>query len=454
MSHVRLAFCNGCEDEVPYVSEDPVCQVCGTELPPPDSAEGGGVSTVTGAARPSAHGASMFDVASALRIAGGGGDSGGGGGSGFAAQVSPFDLVDMLPGPALAELIETAAQQAATSDDGNGDPGSEPTAVAAAAPADAADAAPANTNDAEAQLEHLRSVFSRFLALPDVLPQLGRQSPPASTSLIDTLPSRVLSPDGDRWLQQLRVSVGGIPGNIVAEPANFGHPVHSKLAAGTTLSLPLVAAEPLRADSALRNPTCVRGKAVLCQRGGCTFAAKAMRCQEAGAAAVVVLQSVAVWPYTMTDSTGVGDGVRIPLLMVKLEHGRSILAKLRQNQNEHQQPQLTPADGIATESSAFPPTSGSGAGGDVVVIEIAVSKKEEVCPICFEAIVDDSRPCTQLPCLHVYHKDCITTWLRMRNTCPTCRHSLPTDDPEFDERERRARAAVAQRHEMATSWYS
>ncbi len=31
---------------------------------------------------------------------------------------------------------------------------------------------------------------------------------------------------------------------------------------------------------------------------------------------------------------------------------------------------------------------------------------------------------SKLPCLHEFHKRCITPWLAQNNTCPTCRHEL------------------------------
>ncbi|KAJ7543717.1 hypothetical protein O6H91_09G049900 [Diphasiastrum complanatum] len=54
-----------------------------------------------------------------------------------------------------------------------------------------------------------------------------------------------------------------------------------------------------------------------------------------------------------------------------------------------------------------------------------------ICSICKDVFgLGDAAK--QLPCLHLYHHDCILPWLSSRNSCPMCRYELPTDDPDYE----------------------
>ncbi|ETV92915.1 hypothetical protein H310_12928 [Aphanomyces invadans] len=44
----------------------------------------------------------------------------------------------------------------------------------------------------------------------------------------------------------------------------------------------------------------------------------------------------------------------------------------------------------------------------------------EDCVICMSSMQD----AVTLPCGHHFHADCIDAWLRLRSTCPTCRHQI------------------------------
>uniref|UniRef100_W5KH98 RING-type E3 ubiquitin transferase n=1 Tax=Astyanax mexicanus TaxID=7994 RepID=W5KH98_ASTMX len=49
--------------------------------------------------------------------------------------------------------------------------------------------------------------------------------------------------------------------------------------------------------------------------------------------------------------------------------------------------------------------------------------QEQSCAICCSEYVNEE-VATQLPCRHMFHKLCVTLWLRKSGTCPVCRHVL------------------------------
>ena len=51
--------------------------------------------------------------------------------------------------------------------------------------------------------------------------------------------------------------------------------------------------------------------------------------------------------------------------------------------------------------------------------------------ICLENYVDRDNSIA-LPCIHIFHTDCIKTWLKDQNTCPICKYEIKY---EFEENE-------------------
>ncbi|KAF8402946.1 hypothetical protein HHK36_011039 [Tetracentron sinense] len=76
-----------------------------------------------------------------------------------------------------------------------------------------------------------------------------------------------------------------------------------------------------------------------------------------------------------------------------------------------------------------PPASKS-AVESMPIIEIVSSHvvTESHCAVCKEPFELGSEA-REMPCKHIYHSDCILPWLSLRNSCPVCRHELPTDVP-------------------------
>ncbi|XP_054792881.1 probable E3 ubiquitin-protein ligase RHC2A [Prosopis cineraria] len=52
--------------------------------------------------------------------------------------------------------------------------------------------------------------------------------------------------------------------------------------------------------------------------------------------------------------------------------------------------------------------------------------KADLCSICLENFEDDE-DASAMPCNHIYHRDCIVTWLKTNHTCPLCRFQMPVE---------------------------
>jgi len=55
-------------------------------------------------------------------------------------------------------------------------------------------------------------------------------------------------------------------------------------------------------------------------------------------------------------------------------------------------------------------------------------ERDEYCVICRDSLFEGSKP-KKLPCNHIFHIDCLRSWLVMQQVCPTCRAEISADGP-------------------------
>ncbi|XP_043940224.1 E3 ubiquitin-protein ligase RNF181 isoform X2 [Protopterus annectens] len=67
-----------------------------------------------------------------------------------------------------------------------------------------------------------------------------------------------------------------------------------------------------------------------------------------------------------------------------------------------------------------------------VIIKPCQADKGLKCPVCLLEF-EEEETVKKMPCEHFFHSGCILPWLGKTNSCPLCRHELPTDDPEYEE---------------------
>lgn len=73
--------------------------------------------------------------------------------------------------------------------------------------------------------------------------------------------------------------------------------------------------------------------------------------------------------------------------------------------------------------------------------KISLTEREDIrkmsndssCSVCKDEFEVDQN-LINLPCKHLFHDECIMPWLNERNSCPTCRFELPTDDCDYEHK--------------------
>lgn len=56
-------------------------------------------------------------------------------------------------------------------------------------------------------------------------------------------------------------------------------------------------------------------------------------------------------------------------------------------------------------------------------VDFQEEMQEAACPICLDGF-SPAIPIVQLVCTHIFHKACLGEWLKLNQSCPTCRRSI------------------------------
>ncbi|KAL7115476.1 hypothetical protein ACP275_04G186100 [Erythranthe tilingii] len=99
-----------------------------------------------------------------------------------------------------------------------------------------------------------------------------------------------------------------------------------------------------------------------------------------------------------------------------------------------------------------PPASKSVVEGlpDITITQEMLTSDSSQCAVCKDSF-ELNEAAKQIPCKHLYHKDCIVPWLELHNSCPVCRYELPTDDAEYENRRMRENENSSQSSNISNS---
>ncbi|XP_008154137.1 E3 ubiquitin-protein ligase RNF181 [Eptesicus fuscus] len=75
------------------------------------------------------------------------------------------------------------------------------------------------------------------------------------------------------------------------------------------------------------------------------------------------------------------------------------------------------------------------------------SRSELKCPVCLLEF-EEEETAIEMPCHHFFHSNCILPWLSKTNSCPLCRHELPTDDDTYEEHKRDKARKQQEKHRL------
>jgi hypothetical protein len=254
-------------------------------------------------------------------------------------------------------------------------------------------------SDAILRDDLLSGLFESFAGLLQ-----GRSSVPLSKTYLKTL-GKVVLDEKLTLLHDVSLNFGPqLRFNVV--PAAFSWLPHGKSFSGNVCW-----ADPVYGETELSDKNKWAGHIIVFMRGKVSFAKKYHHAVLAGATAVIICQTFDMWPFVMADSAGelsvlFPDGTPpIPVVMLS-----------KQNTDDMQD-MLTRAATISTSSPL---------AGAPVCATLQFSQMEVDCSICADAFCA-GQEVVKLPCRHLFHCDCVFTWLDKHTTCPICRSSMPAE---------------------------
>ncbi|XP_075236906.1 E3 ubiquitin-protein ligase RNF181 isoform X2 [Lycorma delicatula] len=85
---------------------------------------------------------------------------------------------------------------------------------------------------------------------------------------------------------------------------------------------------------------------------------------------------------------------------------------------------------VLGEDKKLPPPASKDAVKNLKEVEIRDDNGEQ-CAVCLKNY-SAKEIMKIMPCKHNFHSTCILPWLDKTNSCPVCRHELPTNDENYE----------------------
>ena len=63
------------------------------------------------------------------------------------------------------------------------------------------------------------------------------------------------------------------------------------------------------------------------------------------------------------------------------------------------------------------------------------SSSDEICSVCHEGY-EEGVECIELNCKHVFHRKCISQWLKLKRNCPMCKQEVQKPKPRANDQNR------------------